>query len=295
MTASPKQQLLHSGGAATHAIHAVLPVSQPRIPIARPDLSGNELLYVTECLRSGWVSSLGSFIEQFENSFAAYCGTSKAVACNNGTSALHLALSALGVGPGDEVIVPALTFIATANAVHYCGATPVFADAELSTMNIDPEQIEKHLSARTRGIIVVHLYGRPANMDPILSLARRHGLWLVEDAAQAHGATYHDHRVGSLGDAATFSFFGNKIITTGEGGMVTTNDPELADRMRLLRAHGMSPERKYWFPVVGFNYRMTNIQAAIGLAQMERIEAMLLRRRIVAGWYNDRLAGFSDV
>jgi perosamine synthetase len=269
--------------------------NRPRIAMAIPDLSGNESRYVAECLRTGWVSSLGAFIEPFEASFAAFCDVRYVVACNNGTSALHLALRALDLSPGDEVIVPSLTFIATANAVAYCGATPVFVDSAWATMNIDPDQIEARITERTRGIIAVHLYGRPADMDALMAIASRHGLWVVEDAAQAHGAMYRGRRVGGIGHAATFSFFGNKIVTTGEGGAVTTNDPEIASRVRLLRAHGMSPERKYWFPVVGFNYRMTNIQAAIGLAQMERIDHLLERRCQVARWYTSELWSHEDL
>lgn len=280
---------------STVAARPALARDRPRIAVACPDLSGNEFAYVAECLRSNWISALGSFTERFEASFASFCGVRHAVACNNGTSALHLVLSGIGLAPGEEVIVPTLTFIATANAVRYCGATPVFADSEPETMNIDSEQLEQKITKKTRGIIVVHLYGKAANMDPILDIAKRNGLWVIEDAAQAHGAMYRNQRVGSIGRAATFSFFGNKIVTTGEGGMVTTDDGELAARMRLLRAHGMSPVRKYWFPVVGFNYRMTNIEAAIGLAQMERIEAMLKHRRMVAQWYDERLADCSHV
>ncbi|HEY2011897.1 MAG TPA: DegT/DnrJ/EryC1/StrS family aminotransferase, partial [Bryobacteraceae bacterium] len=225
------------------------------IPVSHPVLSGNEKRYVLECLETGWISSIGRFIRLFEDSFATYCEAGHAVACNNGTTALHLALAGLGTGPGDEVIVPTLTYIATANAVRYCGAQPVFVDSEPVTMAIDPARIEERITPRTKGIMVVHLYGHPADMDPILEIARRHGLYVVEDAAEAHGSLYRGRKVGSLGNAATFSFYGNKIITTGEGGMVTTNDSDLNQRIRILRGQGMDPERRYWFPVVGYNDR----------------------------------------
>ena len=206
-----------------------------------------------------------------------------------------MALSALGIGPGDEVIVPTMTYVATANAVVYCGATPVFVDSELQTWNIDPALVEERITTRTRAIIVVHLYGHPADMDPILEVARRRGLFVVEDAAEAHGATYKGRKVGTLGDIATFSFYGNKIITTGEGGMVCTNDDTLARRVKQLKGQGQDFERRYWFPIVGYNYRMTNIEAAIGLAQLEKIEWHIARRREVASWYRKYLQDLPDV
>lgn len=261
------------------------------IPISNPSLHGNELRYVTECVTSGWVSSVGPFVGRFEQAFAEYCGTAHAVSCSNGTTALHLALLALGVQPGDEVIVPTLTYVATANAVAYCGATPVFVDAEAATWNMDPGQIEALITERTKGIIVVHLFGHPVDMDPILEVARRRGLFVLEDAAEAHGAEYKGRRVGAIGDAATFSFFGNKIITTGEGGMITTNDARLAGEMRRLKNHGMDPHRKYWFETVGYNYRLTNVASAIGLAQLERIDWHLEEREKIAAWYREELAG----
>jgi perosamine synthetase len=260
------------------------------IAVASPVLDGREMEYVKECLETGWISSRGKFIGLFEEAFAAYCGVRHAVACNNGTTALHLALVALGVQAGDEVIVPTLTYIASANTVSYCGATPVFVDCDPVTFNIDPAQIEALITPRTRGIMPVHLYGQSADMDPIREIAARRGLFVLEDAAEAVGATYRGRRAGGLGDCAAFSFFGNKIITTGEGGMVTTDDDALAERLRLFRSQGMDPERRYWFPVIGYNYRMTNIAAAIGLAQLERIESHLAARRRVAEGYDRRLS-----
>ena len=265
------------------------------IPIAAPSLPGNENAYVNDCLDSGWISSTGKYPALFENAWSEFCGARYAVACCNGTAALHLALLALGVRPGDEVIVPTLTFVATANAVTYCGAVPVFVDSEPRTWNLDPAQIEALITPRTRGIIAVHLYGHPADMDELRAIAARHGLFLLEDAAEAHGATYKGRRAGSLGDAATFSFYGNKIISTGEGGMVLSDNLELIEQVRLLRGQGLDPQRRYWFPVIGYNYRMTNIAAALGLAQTEKIDWQLARRREVASWYKEELEDFPAV
>jgi perosamine synthetase len=265
------------------------------IPVAAPALVGNEKAYVLDCLESSWISSNGKYIERFERTFADYCGVRSALSCANGTVALHLALLALGVGPGDEVIVPTLTYVATANAVVYCGATPVFVDSESQTWNMDPSQLAALVTPRTRGIIVVHLYGHPADMDPILEVARKHGLFVVEDAAEAHGATYKGRKAGSFGDIATFSFYGNKVITTGEGGMVCTDDEALARKVRQLKGQGQDLQRRYWFPIVGYNYRMTNVAAAIGLAQLERIDWHVARRREVAAWYRKHLDSLAGV
>lgn len=261
------------------------------IPVSAPTLVGNESRYVMDCLQSTWISSTGKYIDQFEEAFAEFCGVRHAISCSNGTTSLHLALLALGLQPGDEVIVPTLTFVASANAVVYCGGTPVLVDVEPGTWNIDPAQIEARITSRTRGIIAVHLAGHPADMEAIQAIARRHNLFVLEDAAQAHGAEVSGRRVGSIGEIGSFSFFGNKIISTGEGGMLTTNDDALARKVRLLKNHGMDPQRRYWHPVVGYNYRMTNIQAAIGLAQVERIDWHLERRKEVAGWYREALEG----
>ncbi|XEC93407.1 DegT/DnrJ/EryC1/StrS family aminotransferase [Paenibacillus tarimensis] len=258
-------------------------------PVAIPVLNGNEKNYVNHCLDSTWISSNGSYIETFEKEFAKYCRTRHAMTCSNGTTALHLALMAHGAGKDDEIIVPTLTFVATANAVTYCGATPVFVDCEPDTWNMDPDMIESKITPRTKGIIVVHLYGHPVNMDPILEIAERHGLFVIEDAAEAVGADYKGKMVGSIGHSATFSLFGNKIITTGEGGIVTTNDDRIAERIRTLKGQGIDPNRKYWFPVIGYNYRMTNIQAAIGLAQLERIDWHIGERLRVAATYRHYL------
>ena len=265
-----------------------------RIFVAQPNLSGNERKYVLDCLDTNWISSNGKYITAFEESFAQFCGVKHAIAANNGTTALHLAMVALDLKPGDEVIIPTVTYIATANAVHYCGATPVLADVCADTMTIDPRCIEQKITSKTRGIIPVHLYGHPADMSTINKIAQKHGLWVVEDAAEAHGAKVHGENVGGLGTCAIFSFFGNKIITTGEGGMITTNDDALAAKLRLYRGQGMDLNRRYWFPVIGYNYRMTNIQAAIGLAQMETIDKAITDRDTLATWYNDALVNLQD-
>jgi perosamine synthetase len=265
-----------------------------RISVAQPKMVGNEREYVLDCLDSNWISSNGKYIGAFEASFASFCGVKHAIATNNGTTALHLALVALDLKPEDEVIVPTVTYIATANAVRYCAATPVLVDVCAATMNLDPHEIEKKITPKTRGIIAVHLYGHPAEMELINKIASKHGLWVVEDAAEAHGAAVNGEKVGGLGTCATFSFFGNKIITTGEGGMVTTNDDDLAAKLRLYRGQGMDLNRRYWFPVVGYNYRMTNIQAAIGLGQMEGIEQSLADRAMLASWYQEALTDLED-
>jgi len=261
-----------------------------RIFIAQPNLTGNERNYILDCLDTNWISSIGKYVAAFEEKFASFCGVKHAIATNNGTAALHLALVALRLKSGDEVIIPTVTYIATANVIRYCGATPVLVDVSPGTMNIDPFEIEGKITHNTRGIVPVHLYGHPAEMNRINEIADRYGLWVVEDAAEAHGAEFIDRRVGGLGTCAAFSFYGNKIITTGEGGMITTNNDDLAARLKLFRGQGMDDKRRYWFTVIGYNYRMTNIQAAIGLAQMEAVDEALLYREQLAVWYNDALS-----
>lgn len=255
------------------------------IPIAEPVLGEEELNNVIEAVKSGWISSQGKFILEFEQAFARYCGVKHGIATANGTVALHLALEALGIGKGDEVIVPTLTFIATANAVRYTGATPVFVDSHPDYWCIDPEKIERAITPKSKAIIPVHLYGHPCDMDAIMDMARRYSLYVIEDAAEAHGAEYKGQKVGSFGDINCFSFYGNKIITTGEGGMCLTNNDELASKMRILRDHGMNPNRKYWHDVVGFNYRMTNLQAAVGVAQVRKLDEFLAVKCRIAQWY----------
>lgn len=265
-----------------------------RIPVAAPVLGEQVKKLVLECIESTWISSAGKYITAFEQRFAEFVGCKHAIACNNGTTALHLALVGMGLGPGDEVIVPALTYIATANAVRYCGATPVFADCDPDTLAIFPASVLENLTPKCKGIIPVHLFGHPADMDAINEIAINNGLWVVEDAAEAHGAKYKGRSVGSLGDCATFSFFGNKIITTGEGGMITCDNDDLAAKLRLYRGQGMDLCKRYWHPVVGFNYRMTNIAAAIGVAQMERVQQALDARQRIAETYRKLLASLGD-
>jgi len=249
----------------------------------------DEIAAVTDAIKSGWVSSMGPYISQFEEDFARYIGVDFAVAVSNGTAALHLALHALGIGHGDEVLVPDLTFVATAHAVLMTGATPVLVDVEPDTWCLDPRAVERAITRDTKAIIPVHLYGHPANMEELGRIASSISVPLIEDAAEAHGATAFGVRVGALGKAGTFSFYGNKTITTGEGGAVVTNDGDLAKRLRFLRDHGMSAERRYYHSELSFNYRLTNLQAAVGVAQLKRIASFLDRKRRVFGWYREVL------
>ncbi len=260
-----------------------------RIPIAYPELKREELQNVVTCLKSSWISSTGEFISKFEENFAKWCGVKYAISCSNGTVALHLALMAINIKPDDEVIVPNFTFISTANAVSYIGAKPVLVDVNEATWNIDPTEIEKSITGKTKAVIPVHLYGFPAQMNRITKIAKKYNLFIIEDAAEAHGAQVNQKLVGSIGDIGCFSFYGNKIITTGEGGMLTTNNLKLAEKIRLLKNHGMSKFKKYWHPVVGYNYRMTNIQAAIGLAQLKKIETFLKIRKNIDTLYRQKL------
>lgn len=265
------------------------------IPVSKPALIGREMEYVHDCLDSTWISSNGKYIDLFEKRFAEYLGVKHALSCCNGTVALHLSLLALGIGPGDEVIVPTLTYVATANAVRYTGATPVLADAEPGTWNIDAEKIEPLITAKTKAIIPVPLYGHPCDMDRINEIAKKNSLYVIEDAAEALGAHYKGRLSGSIADISTFSFYGNKTLTTGEGGMVVTNNDDLSSRVRLLKGQGMDLHRRYWFPVVGYNYRMTNIEAAIGLAQLENVSIFLEKRRLIAQWYNEYLKNIPGI
>lgn len=294
-----------------------------KYPVAKPLFHGNERKYLLDAFDSSWISSTGPYIDRTEEAFAHYCGTQYALTCSNGTTALHLALLGIGIEPGDEVIVPTFTFVSTANAVKYCGATPVFVDCRKDTWNIDESLIEDSITRKTKAIIIVHVYGHPCEMEPIWSVAKKHGIKIVEDAAEAHGAVLYTvqskeqiansreqraegedqrpqsrvpgpmryaHMVGSLGDVATFSLYGNKIITCGEGGLITTNDKAIYENMKQLRGQGLDPQKRYWFPRIGYNYRMTNIQAAITLAQLEDIDWHLEQRRRIATSYNNALS-----
>jgi len=260
-----------------------------KFPIYQPDLSGNERAYLNACMDSSWISSKGSFIEKFENNFANFTGIRYAVSVNNGTAALHIALLALGVGPGDEVIVPSLTYIASVNAITYVGAKPVFVDSLPDTWQMDPDDINRKISGKTKAIVAVHLYGHPCDMDKIVKIAREHDLKIVEDCAEAIGSKYKNSHVGNMSDVATFSFFGNKTITTGEGGMILSKDQSTSDKARKLKGQGLATGREYWHDVVGYNYRMTNICAAIGVAQLERIDSLIESKLRIAQIYKKEL------
>lgn len=260
-----------------------------RFPVSQPDIGALEQRYVQDAVRSTWISSSGPYIDRFERQFAQLCGTRAAISVCNGTIALHLALLASDTRPSDEVLVPSLTYVATANVVRYVGAEPVFVDVDPNTWCIDPAKLEASITRRTRGIIAVHLYGHPADMDAINHVAAVRKLWVVEDAAEAHLARYKGRPIGSLAPVATFSFYGNKIITCGEGGAVTVNDPQLELRMRTLRGQGMDPRRRYYFPVTGYNFRLTNVACAILCAQLERSEQIVRQRRRIFDIYREQL------
>jgi perosamine synthetase len=256
-----------------------------RIPLSQPVLLGKEREYVLDCVdRCELSGGHDSYVKKFEKAFAEKVGSSYAVACCNGTAALHLALLAQGVQPKDEIFVPALTYVATANAVNFCGATPIFVDVDPNTWTMDPIDLNDKLKRAKRpvGILPVHLYGQVADLQNILDIASLHDLWVVEDAAEAHGATWREQMVGSFGEVGVFSFYGNKIFTTGEGGMLVTNNPEIADAARLYRGQGMDPDRRYWHSVIGYNYRMPALCAAIGLAQVEQWDILIAMRQL--GW-----------
>lgn len=256
-----------------------------KYPVYQPSLTGKEKQYVNECLDSTWISSKGKFIGEFEKSFAQYIGIKHATSVSNGTVALHLAMLALGIGEGDEVIVPTLTYIASVNSIAYTGATPVFVDSVESTWQMDPSDVERKITPQTKAVLAVHLYGQSCDMEALAAICKKHNLFLIEDCAEALGTTFGDRHVGTFGDISTFSFFGNKTITTGEGGMVVTNDETLFDRSNHFKGQGLALHRQYWHDVIGYNYRMTNICAAIGLAQLEQIDTFLQRKKHIAGLY----------
>jgi perosamine synthetase len=259
------------------------------IPVYQPKLLGNEKKYVTECLDSSWISSKGIFVEKFEKSFSEFIGVPYATTVSNGTVALQLALIALGVGKGDEVIVPTLTYIASVNAIAMVGATPIFVDSLSNTWNIDSTKIEEKISSKTKAIMVVHLYGAPCDMNPIVEICEKNKLLLIEDAAEAFGSKYNGAYVGNFGDISTFSFFGNKTITTGEGGMVVTRNKHLYDKCVHLKSQAVSMVKEYWHDEIGYNFRMTNICAAIGLAQLESANDTIQKKILICKWYKDEL------
>jgi perosamine synthetase len=273
------------------SISIIMNKPEKMIPVYQPYFSGREKIYVNECLDSTWISSKGEFIGRFEKGFGDYIGAPHVTSVCNGTVAIHLALEALGIGPGDEVIVPTFTYIASVNTILQAGAKPVFVDSLESSWQIDPEDVQRKITPRTKAVMVVHLYGLPCDMDAIGAICEQHKLLLVEDCAEAFGTRYKGRHVGTFGDIATFSFFGNKTITTGEGGMVVAKDIKTIQRAFHLKNQGVSQTREYWHDEVAYNYRMTNICAAIGLAQLENIDEILSRKRQVAHWYRDELAG----
>jgi len=259
------------------------------IPVSEPNIGKEEKENLADSIESGWISCWGKYIPLFEDKFAIYCGKKYGVSVSNGTVALQLALKALNIGNGDEVLCPNLTFVATANAITYTGAKPVFIDSEAKTWNMDPKKIEQKITKKTKAIIVVHLYGHVCDMEPILEIAEKHKIHIIEDAAEAHGAEYKGKKAGSFGIISCFSFYANKTITTGEGGMCLTDDKKLYERMCFLKDHGMSKEKRYWHPEIGFNFRMTNMQAAIGFAQLGKIEEFIETKRKNAMIYNSLL------
>jgi len=263
----------------------------PFLPVYQPDLSGNERQYLLDAFDSTWISSRGSFLERFEAAFAGVVGTPHVTAVCNGTVALHLALHALDLRPGDEVIVPSFTYIASVNTIVQAGGVPIFAEVAADDWLLDPEAMRAAITPRTRAVMPVHLYGAVCDMDRIAALAHHHGLAVVEDCAEALGSSWNGRHVGGWSDVATFSFFGNKTVTTGEGGMVIARDAAMLRRLQIAKGQGMDPERRYWHVAMGFNYRMTNLAAAIGLGQIERLDAILAAKRAIAARYRDNLAG----
>jgi perosamine synthetase len=265
--------------------------TQPPVPVNEPLLEGNEEKYLVECIRTGWISSEGPFVKRFEEQFAARVGRRHGVAVANGSVALDAAVAALGLGPGDEVILPTSTIISCAAAIVRAGAAPVLVDCDPRTWNMDPGLVEARITPRTRAIMVVHIFGLPVDLDPLLSLARKHGLKMIEDAAEAIGQTYRGRPCGSFGDISTFSFYPNKHVTTGEGGMLVTDDPVLAERCRGLRNLCFKPEQRFVHDELGWNFRMSNLQAALGVAQLERLDASVATKRRMGARYTELLAG----
>lgn len=255
------------------------------IPVNTPSLSGNEKKYLIECIESGWISSEGPFVAEFENKFSAYIGKKHGVAVANGSAALDIAVRAAGIKAGDEVIMPTFTIISPAASVVACGAKPVLVDSDPLTWNMDVSQIESKINSNTKAIIVVHIYGLPVDLDPVMSIAKKHGLIVIEDAAEMHGQTYNGKKCGSFGDISIFSFYPNKHITTGEGGMVLTDDATLADKCKYYRNLCFEPGRRFVHEELGWNYRITNLQAALGLAQLEQIDTFVNRKREIGKLY----------
>lgn len=267
----------------------------PAIPVNTPLLDGNEKTYLAQCIDSGWISSEGPFVSRFEELFAQRCARQFGIAVSNGTAALDLAIEVLGLGPGDEVILPAFTIISCINQIVRNGAVPVLIDSDPVTWNMDTSALEAAVTSRTRAVMVVHTYGLPVDMDPVMQLCRNHGLYLIEDAAEAHGLTYNGRPCGSFGDISTFSFYTNKHVTTGEGGMVLTDNPDLANQCRELRNLCFQPQPRFVHERLGWNMRMTNLQAAVGLAQLERLDEFTQRKRAMGRNYSEKFQSLEDV
>jgi perosamine synthetase len=274
------------------------------IPVNEPLIGEQEIANVLDCLKTGWISSAGKYLEEFEQAWADYCGMRYGIAVSNGTTALQVAVACLGLKPGDEVLLPSFTIISCAQAITYNGGVPVLVDSEPRTWCMDVSQVERRLTPRTRAIMPVHIYGHPVDMDPILDLARKHGLYIIEDAAEAHGAEYLSgrqsdqaiwRRCGGMSDISVFSFYANKLVTTGEGGMLLTNDPSLAERARSLRNLCFRRERRFYHTELGYNFRLTNLQAAIGLAQVQRMPETVRKKRWMGESYTQRLKHISSI
>lgn len=265
-----------------------------KIPVCEPLLGDKELEYVTDCIKTGWISSKGKYIDEFEKKFSEFCGVRHGITTTSGTTAIHLALAAIGIKPGDDVIMPDFTMIATANPIYQLGARPVFIDSDMETWCIDPTKIEEKITKKTKAILVVHMYGHPCDMDPINEIAKRHGVYVIEDAAESHGAEYRGKKTGSLGDIGCFSFYANKIITTGEGGMVITDNDEIAEKCRLMKDLAFEKKR-FFHRFAGYNFRMTNLQAAVGVGQMYLVEKSIETRRRNAKLYNSLLKGVRGI
>jgi perosamine synthetase len=273
------------------------------IPVNEPALGDKELEYAAECIRTGWISSAGAFIERFESEWAAFCGMRYGVAVSNGTVALQVAVDCLDLAPGDEVIMPSFTIISCAQAVTQAKGVPVLVDSDPRTWCMDVSQVADRITPRTRAVMPVHIYGHPVDMDPLLDLAEKHGLTIIEDAAEVHGGEYLSRRgatpvwrrCGGMSDLSTFSFYANKLITTGEGGMILANEPRLADRARSLRNLCFRPERRFYHTELGYNCRMTNLQAALGVAQIQRMDQIIARKRWMGAAYTERLAGIAGL
>ncbi|PKP49124.1 MAG: perosamine synthetase [Bacteroidetes bacterium HGW-Bacteroidetes-11] len=260
-----------------------------KYPVYQPSLKGNERKYVNDCIDTNWLTWQGKYVKEFETEFASYIGIGYASATCNATVALHLAMVALGIGPDDEVIVPTLTYVASVNSIVYCGAKPVFVDSLPDTWQMDTKDVERKITPKTKAIMAVHVYGHPCEMDELQSIAKKHNLFLIEDAAEAFGSKYKGKFTGTFGDISIFSFFGNKTITTGEGGMIVTDNTTIMDRVKLYKGQGLAQYREYWHEVVGYNYRMTNVAAAIGLAQLERADELIEKKILLAKWYDELL------